>query len=409
MHTSERIRRTCYLLSGLYSFTLSLTQPVWVLRLTDAGYDLTTVSLFAVVHSLTALVLEVPTGVLADRFGRRFSVLLSFALAAVGCSLWALPASVPVMLVGTFLSGAGMAFYSGALSAWAVDAILAAGGGLSTTDLFGRASGISRVTAMAGGFLSGTVLVRFGMASPWTVATLSYLLLYGLAWRHMTERWERMAGRSAVDEWRGMLASVATVAREGRRNRVLGLLLLGPLPAFIGGAAAVSQWQVKFQGLTPGEVGVTGVVWAFMLAASAVASFAIPWLVRAAGSQQRFLAGAVVLNSLAIAGAGLSGQFWLALPFFCLHVAAATNFGTVGSAAISDRVPSSVRATALSVYSMIDCVADVVGVSLFAQVTTRLSMEVSWVAAAALVLVAAPLMLGVGAKGRQVGLAEETL
>ncbi len=397
MH-SERIRRSFYLLSGLYSFTLSLTQPVWVLRLTDAGYDLTTVSLFAVVNSLTALLLEVPTGVLADRFGRRFSALLSFALAAVGCSLWALPASVPVMLAGTLLSGAGMALYSGALAAWAVDAVHAVGGGLSTTDLFGRASGISRTVAVAGGFLGGSVLARFGLAWPWAAATLSYLLLFGLAWRLMTERWERVAGRSALDEWRGMLASVATVAREGRQNPVLGLLLLGPIPAFIGGAAAAGQWQVKFQDLSSGEVGVTGMVWAFMLAASAVASFAIPRLVRAAGSQQRFLAGAVVLNSLAIAGTGLSGQFWLALPFFCLHVTATTTFGTVGSAAISDRVPSGVRATALSVYSMIDLLADAVGVALFAQVTTRLSMEVSWVAAAALVLVAAPLLLGVGAE-----------
>ncbi len=405
MQSSERIRRTYYLLSGLYSFTLSLTQPVWVLRLTDAGHDLTTVSLFAVVNSITALLLEVPTGVLADRFGRRFSVLLSFALAAAGCSLWALPASVPVMLVGTLLSGAGVALYSGALSAWAVDAISAAGGSFSTTDLFGRASGISRTVAVAGGFLGGTVLARFGLAWPWAVATLSYLLLFGLAWRLMHERWERVAGRSALDEWRGMLASVTTVAREGRRNPVLGLLLLGPLPAFVGSAAAASQWQVKFQGLSSGEVGVTGVVWAFMLAASAVASFSIPWLLRTVGSQQRFLAGAVVLNSLAIAGAGLSGQYWLALPFFCLHVAATTIFGTVGSAAISDRVPSEVRATALSVYSMIDCVADAVGVSLFAQVTTRLSMELSWVAAAALVLIAAPLLLGVGAKGRRIGLA----
>ncbi|MDB4895683.1 MAG: hypothetical protein JWN15_1945, partial [Firmicutes bacterium] len=84
---------------------------------------------------------------------------------------------------------------------------------------------------------------------------------------------------------------------------------------------------------------------------------------------------------------------WMALPIFCCHVAATSVAQTVGGAAVSDRVDSTVRATALSVLSMADSLSDTAGILIFGQISTIVSMRASWLAGAAVVALTAPLML----------------
>ena len=66
---------------------------------------------------------EVPTGVVADVYSRRLSVILGYVLIGLGFLVWgALPLFLPILL-GQVLWGIGYTFTSGATQAWITDEI----------------------------------------------------------------------------------------------------------------------------------------------------------------------------------------------------------------------------------------------------------------------------------------------
>src|SRR6185503_8964694 len=59
--------------------------PVLVMFFQARGLDFTEIALLNTVYALTAIAFEVPTGALADRFGRCRAMLLGALLMAIGC------------------------------------------------------------------------------------------------------------------------------------------------------------------------------------------------------------------------------------------------------------------------------------------------------------------------------------
>ena len=89
----------------------------WV---TEADLSATQLILMGTVLEATVLLFEVPTGVVADRISRKWSIVLSYALIAVGIS-GSLSTTFWVLMVAQFVWGVGFTFQSGAVTAWATD------------------------------------------------------------------------------------------------------------------------------------------------------------------------------------------------------------------------------------------------------------------------------------------------
>src|SRR3954462_3790485 len=107
--------------------TSYLFLPVLVKFFQQRGLDFTEIALLNSVYALTAIAFEVPTGALADRFGRCRAMLLGALLMAMGCvvdfggdGFWS-------FAVGEGLLALGMTLTSGADSAYLFDLLRAAG------------------------------------------------------------------------------------------------------------------------------------------------------------------------------------------------------------------------------------------------------------------------------------------
>ena len=122
--TDERSLNTRYLsLVGLQEFAILLPLAVLVVHMTERGLGLGVVGLAFAVRSVVVVILEVPTGGLADAVGRKPVALLSqgFTLASMVAVL--LVTNVFVAMVYAVLQGIGAALNSGSLEAWYVDAL----------------------------------------------------------------------------------------------------------------------------------------------------------------------------------------------------------------------------------------------------------------------------------------------
>jgi MFS family permease len=112
--------------SYLYRFLmkLELWLPIWVIYLQkQRGFSLTQITMLDIPFFLLVVLAEVPTGAIADRFGRRFSLMLGSALIALAFFIFGIADSYVVILISWTAWGFGQTFQSGADQAILYDSL----------------------------------------------------------------------------------------------------------------------------------------------------------------------------------------------------------------------------------------------------------------------------------------------
>jgi predicted MFS family arabinose efflux permease len=151
--TPAAIRRRYVVLTALRWLPTGITVPVTVLLASARGLSAAEIGLVFAVHSVVAILLELPTGGLADAIGHRPVLALSVLLGGAGLLTMASAHSVAAFALAFGLLGAGRALDSGPLESWFVDATHRADPDADVTH------GLSRAAAANGGGLAiGAVL-----------------------------------------------------------------------------------------------------------------------------------------------------------------------------------------------------------------------------------------------------------
>ncbi len=118
----QRNIRVYYLFMASTGFMLFL--PVWIIYLMDGrGLSLTEVGVIESFFWLTVIIAEVPTGAIADRFGRRISLALGAIMFAISTVIFALADGFSLLLGSYLVMGIGMTLYSGAGDALLYDTL----------------------------------------------------------------------------------------------------------------------------------------------------------------------------------------------------------------------------------------------------------------------------------------------
>ncbi|PSP79366.1 MFS transporter [Halobacteriales archaeon QS_1_68_20] len=150
-----------------------LTGPIWVLFLLSRGLSYTQIGLLDSLFAVAVLFGEVPTGFVADRIGRRNSLLIGIALLSSSSILMAFGTNFYMFAVFYVLWSLGQTFQSGTDSAWLYD-ILREGDGLGEEEyarVRGRGNAIGLLvsggTALVGGYMG-----EINLAMPWIVSGL---------------------------------------------------------------------------------------------------------------------------------------------------------------------------------------------------------------------------------------------
>jgi MFS family permease len=134
---------------------LSLTAPIWVLYLRDArGFSLAQITVLEVPLFLLIVFAEVPTGAVADRFGRRLSLALASAVLALSTFVYGVASRYPVILVANLTWGLAFSLRSGADVALLYDSLKQLGREGEFQRISGRFHAV-RAAAMLAGFLLG--------------------------------------------------------------------------------------------------------------------------------------------------------------------------------------------------------------------------------------------------------------
>jgi fucose permease len=100
-----------------------LMVPVMVLFWEDNGLDTFDIYVLQAAFALASVLLEVPTGLVADRLGKRASLLSGQIAVAVGCVIYALGTGFWSFLVAEVVLALGVSLLSGADAALLYDSL----------------------------------------------------------------------------------------------------------------------------------------------------------------------------------------------------------------------------------------------------------------------------------------------
>ena len=139
--------------------------PVEKLFMTEIGFDATAVGIMAAAYAAVVPIIEVPSGILADRWSRR-GVLIVASIALMLCALiGGLSTDVPTYILSALVLGVYFAMYSGTLDSIVYDTVLEETG---ASDAFEQVIGRVRLTesialvvsSLLGGWIAGLTTTR---------------------------------------------------------------------------------------------------------------------------------------------------------------------------------------------------------------------------------------------------------
>lgn len=141
--------------------------------------------------SLGQVIFEVPTGVIADTYGRRTSYLLGGITLTTSTLLYLLIAQVNgpfwAWALSSMLLGLGFTFFSGALEAWLVDALRVTGFKGSLEGVFAKGQIVGGIAMLAGSFLGGVIAQFTNLGIPYVLRALILIVNFATAFFFMKD------------------------------------------------------------------------------------------------------------------------------------------------------------------------------------------------------------------------------
>jgi DHA3 family tetracycline resistance protein-like MFS transporter len=357
-----------YAAEAWLSFAFAITFTVSaVYFVDDVGMNPLELVLVGTFMELAVFVFEIPTGVVADTFSRRLSIVVGWTIMGLGLVLAGLVAEIWAVWAGWAIWGLGYTFTSGAEQAWITDevGVERVGRVFARAHQFGYAGGLVGIgasVAIASVDLGLAVAAGGALASAFGVFAAFAMPETGFRRRPAAER------ENSLRELK------RTAVHGGRFVRAQPVLLLIIAIFFFAGASTESfdrLWQAQVLrniGL-PGLGALDPVVWFGIVGvgSSLLGLLASQVLVRRferSGQEglARILFAVHAVQLGAVFAFALAGDFVLALSAVWVYYLTRSIASPVEQTWINEQITdSSVRATVISMTGQSDAIGQVAG------------------------------------------------
>jgi predicted MFS family arabinose efflux permease len=378
---------------------------VTVLLASARGLSPADIGIVFAVYSVVVLVLELPTGGLADAVGSRPVLVLAGLLTTADLLLLVVADGTAAFALAWALKGVGRALDSGPLEAWYVENVRAADPGADATPGLSRAGAADGAGLCLGAVLGGVLplLADDGssrvLALPLLVAAaLALVSVLAVAVLVVPLGTARSSGVAALRAGaREVPAVVRDTVRLVARDRLLRRLLAVSL--LVGAVLATLELLgplhvADLTGSRTEGAAVFGVVMAVSYAAAGIGVLLAPVVRRMArGSAAAATTGLALLGALAVAAVGVAGPLALGCLFAVFHTANAAAW-PLWKQLLRGQVAAGQRATTLSASSLALQVGALAGSLLLPRLAEAAGLPAGFRAAAGALLLVALVSLG---------------
>ncbi len=348
---------------------------------------------------VAAFVFEVPTGVIADVYSRRLSIIIGMFVMGLGFVVeGSFPFFAPILLAQV-LWGLGYTFTSGATEAWIADEV----GEARSGHAFLRASQIGTIGSLVG-IIPGTLLGLLGVNIPIVLGGALLIALGAALILVMPESGFRPTPRAA--HARHTFQSMMHTFKRGLRvvrgkPALINILTIGLILGLYSEGFDRLWTPHLLNDITLPMIGnVQPVVWfGFIRGIGMLLSIVATEIVRRRidASKHGPVARAVlILITGMVAGLlafAVTGNFVVALVAFWGFSALRRTLGPLYTAWVNQHAESSVRATIISMSSQIDALGQILGGPIVGAIGLALGIPVALTICAVILATALPLLI----------------
>jgi DHA3 family tetracycline resistance protein-like MFS transporter len=372
------------MLGALALFTSAIFTASSIYQVTVAGLTPLQLVLVGTTLELSVFIFEVPTGVVADVYSRRLSIIIGMFLIGLGFLVEGTFPIFWVILLAQVLWGVGYTFTSGANEAWITDEIGEAAAGRA----FLRGNQVDQVASLAGiglGVLLGSLRINL----PIQIGGLLIALLGVFLILFMPETGFEPAPSEERNSWQ----KLAHTFREGiatvrARPTLLTILSIGLIYGLYSeGYDRLWTKHILDQFTFPLADQFQPVFWFGLIrAVGMILSVGAVELVQRKVHTERYTA--VARASWAISGVLVISLIGFALAKTLLAAVIAIWLISIArnvidplyTAWVNQRLDSRVRATVLSMSSQVDAIGQVAGGPVLGLIGSRLSVQAALIA-----------------------------
>jgi MFS family permease len=354
--TPRAVQRTYLVLLVGNTLAASLIWGINTIFLLDAG--LSNLEAFAANAFFTAgmVLFEVPTGIVADTLGRRMSYLLG-TLTLSGSTLlyvllWQTRAPFWQWAVVSTLIGLGFTFFSGAVEAWLVDALTAAGFTGAMESVFGRGQVVIGAAMLGGSVAGGFIAQQTNLGVPFVLRGLILLVMFAVALRLMHDiGFTPQRGGRPLTEMRKVAA--ASIQYGWRVPAVRWLMVEAMFVGGVGvyGFYALQPYLLELYG-DPHAYQIAGLVAAIVAGAQILGGVAAPWIRGRFHRRTSALLATAGLSVITLALIGVIESFWAVIGLIVVWGLLFAAAMPIRQTYLNGLIPSQQRATVLSFDSL---------------------------------------------------------
>lgn len=380
---------TIYLLVSLFiALLMALNAAVYVTFLLEKGLDLFEVNMVNLFYMVAVFILEVPTGAIADIWGRKFSFVLSGIFNGIGFLIYSFADGFLGFVSAEVIIALGTTLTSGALKAWLVDSLhfYNWNGGLRKVFcLEGRAINLAR---MFGGLI-GAFLGMKDLSIPFAVTGIGYWFLAFFSYVVMKEEYFQRKSNGVKNSLSGLKEVIKSSLVYSFQNDIIFLIITVAAIFSLSFQSLNMYWQPQFKSALPGNQ-YFGFIWVGIIAFTMLGNELTRRL--SACTKNTKLTYLYLGFSLGISVilAGLIPVFAISLMCFFLHETGRGFYQTYNNAVLQENLPSDKRATIDSFVSMVKTGAAGLGLVIGGLVAKKFGIQMAWIFSGVMILVFLP-------------------
>ncbi len=306
--------------------------------------------------TLGQVVFELPTGIIADTFGRRVSYMLGAVTLAISTLLylfmWQARGPFWGWAGASILLGLGFTFFSGALEAWLVDALEATNFKGSLEGVFAKGQIVGGIAMLTGSIAGGVIAQLTNLGVPYILRAIILLINFATAFFLMKDL--GFTPSKSKQPWKDIGKIFSTSLKHGLGNPpVRWLMLAAP---FLMGVSfyifyALQPFLLQLYGNNTAYA-VAGMVAAISALAQIVGGIFSSHLRKLFSKRTSALLIGVFFSGIILIFVGFVTNFWLALVLIFTWGIIFAALAPIRQAYINGLIPSAQRATVLSFDSL---------------------------------------------------------
>ncbi len=365
-----------YILSLLYSVTgMSIISATYVTYLIQHNISYLGTNIINGIYFLSIFLLEIPTGAIADLWGRKGSFVIACGLMSVSMFAYGYSETFFGFICAEILGACASTCKSGAFQAWLVDSLKKNGYQGSYHNIFSRESLYKQIGNGIGAIV-GSHLSIIHNSLPWFFAGICLAITAIIAHIIMKEDSFSQKNISLRNGWKSMREIIRVSIKYGISDVSVRFLLTISLIQTLAISSLNMYWQPFFRNIGVKDQHL-GLIFFGITMAIGIGNL-ITSAIKKGHEGKELLIGSNILTGLIVIILSQAPYGYYLIFIFLIHEIPRGSWGPLLDGYLQQKIPSNERATISSFCAMFSHIGGVIGLLLSGIIAHYISISTSW-------------------------------